>query len=114
MARKFSCRLINAHAMRAILLASANATSLRGVRASSLTSQGSRHACLPLSTDIAPLTSNLLEYPLPSLLISPSFILPAVPSWRGTRPSEAAGTRHDRNLTCDLTLTRITVAPWLE
>ena len=40
-ARKSSWRVINAHPMRAILLAKATATSLRGLVASSLASQGS-------------------------------------------------------------------------
>ena len=56
-ARKSSWRIINAQAMRAILLASATATTLRGLLASSLTSHGSCQASLLLSTDIAPFTS---------------------------------------------------------
>jgi len=58
LARKSSWRIINAQPMRAILLASATATTLRGLLASSFANQGSCRARRLLSTAIAPFTSN--------------------------------------------------------
>src|SRR5665213_2130778 len=91
--RKSSCRVITAQAMRAILLANATAASFFGLLSSSFARHGSFLACLPFSTAVAPFTSSRLRYPLPRLLMGPSLTLPPVPSWRGTRPREAAKSR---------------------
>ena len=56
--RKSSCRIITPQPMRASLLASAQAATLRGLLASNFISQGSSLARLLHNTDIAPLTNS--------------------------------------------------------
>ena len=64
MLRKLSWRIIRAQPMRAILLASAIATTLRGLVANNFVSHGSLLARLEFNTEVAPLTSRRRKYPL--------------------------------------------------
>ena len=82
-----------AQIVRAILLASATATSLRGLRASSFTSHSV--ACLfpgrtaNRITAVAPVTSNRRNRSLPARLIPPMRCLPPVECSFGVRPIQA-------------------------
>src|SRR2546429_2674520 len=79
--------------MRAILLASATAASLGGLRFSSATSQGDgwprpRRTCW--ITAVAPATNRLRKTSSPARVILPSLVLPAVGGALGGSPSPAA------------------------
>src|SRR2546430_10055922 len=78
--------------MRAILLASATAASLGGLRFSSATSQGDgrprpRRTCW--ITAVAPATNRLRKTSSPARVILPSLVLPAVGRALGGSPSQA-------------------------
>jgi hypothetical protein len=83
-----------AQIIRAILLASATATTFFGRRASIASSQGvaSRRPGLPAAviTDMAPFTSNARSRSLPARLIPPMRCLPPVACSCGVNPSQAA------------------------
>src|SRR2546423_10973237 len=79
--------------MRAILLASATAASLGGLRFSSATSQGDgwprpRRTCW--ITAVAPATNRLRKTSSPARVILPSLVLPAVEWALGVSPRHAA------------------------
>ena len=82
--------------MRAIRLASATATSMRGLRISILASHGSfvrpRRAA-QRTTAMAPVIKSRLRSRWPIFDIRPSCGLPPVVCWRGTKPSQAAKSR---------------------
>ena len=82
-------RTIIAHAVRAILLASATAMTMgRFARAFMPTIHGIAFTVLDrVSAVSARVTSNRRTYPSPRLLIRPSHVLPPVPDCLGTRPS---------------------------
>ena len=85
--------------MRAIRLASATATSMRGLRASILASHGSfvlPRRTAQRTTAMAPVISSRLKSRWPIFDILPSRGLPPVECWRGTRPSQAAKSRPRR------------------
>ena len=87
--------------MRAILLASATATSIRGLRASILASQGSfvpPRRTAELTTAMAPMIKRRLRSRWPIFDILPSLGLPPVVCCRGTRPSQAEKSRPRRKL----------------
>ena len=81
----------NTQAMRAILLASATAASLRGLRASS--ARNHSVICRPpgrtaaLITEVAPVTSSTRNRSLPARLIPPIRCLPPVECSFGVRPA---------------------------
>src|SRR5256886_12760846 len=82
--------------MRAILLASATAASLGGLRFSSATSQGDgrprpRRTCW--ITAVAPATNRVRKTSSPARVILPSLVLPAVGWAFGGSPSPAAECR---------------------
>src|SRR5438045_9026506 len=86
--------------MRAILLASATAASLGGLRYSSATSQGDgwprpRRTCW--ITAVAPATNRLRKTSSPARVILPSLVLPAVEWSLGVSPSQAAKCRPEEN-----------------
>ena len=82
--------------MRASRLASAAATSIRGLRASIRASHGSlvlpRRTAL-LTTAMAPRMNSRRRSRWPIFDTLPSRVLPPVPCWRGTRPSQAGKSR---------------------
>ena len=87
--------------MRAILLASAPATSIRGLSASILASQGSfvlPRRTAELTTAMAPMIKRRLKSRWPIFDILPSLGLPPVVCCRGTRPSQAEKSRPRRKL----------------
>jgi len=93
--------VIIAQATRAILLASATATTLRGLRSS----KARNHAviCLlpgfmaALITEVAPLTSKLRNRCWPARLMPPIRCLPPVECSFGVKPAHAARWRPDSN-----------------
>src|SRR5712691_4013795 len=87
----------NAQAMRAILLASATATTLNGLRARSSVSHGYFSGCsrARFKTAWAPTTRMRLRYWSPCFEIGPSLCLPPVEPSRGTNPIQAAKSRPD-------------------
>ena len=100
--RYVSPLFIIAQAVRAILLASATATSLRGLRSSSARNQ-SVICRLPglmaaLITEVAPETSNTRSRSLPARLMPPIRCLPPVERSFGVRPAQAARWRPDSNI----------------
>ena len=83
------------------LLASATATSFRGLRASMRASHepsGAPRRTACWMTDIAPTTNRRLRSRWPIFDILPSLGLPPVVCWRGTRPSQAEKSRPRRKL----------------
>jgi len=89
-----------AHTMRAILLAKATATSLRGRRLSNSRSHKEAFGQPGLAcwiTAMAPSTSNCRRRSSPARLMPPSRCLPPVERCCGTRPSQAAKWRPDLN-----------------
>ena len=89
-----------AHTMRAILLASATAASLRGLRASKASSQGEASLAPGRTwriTALAPTTSRVRSRRLPARLMRPSRVLPPVECCRGVRPRKAARWRPEVN-----------------
>jgi len=92
--RYTSPRDIIAHAIRAILLASAKATSLRGLRCRRARNQ-SVIFWLPgfiaaWITEVAPVTSNTRKRSLPARLMPPIRCLPPVECSFGVKPAHAA------------------------
>ena len=82
--------------MRAMRLASATATSIRGLRASIRASQGSfvvPRRTAQFTLVIAPTTNSRLRSRWPILDILPSLGFPPVACCRGTRPSQAETSR---------------------
>ena len=99
--RWVSLRVMSAQTMRAILLASATATSIRGLRASILTSQGSfvsPRLTAELTTAMAPMIKRRLRSRWPIFDILPSLGWPPVVCCHGTRPSRAKKSRPRRKL----------------
>ena len=97
-----SPRFIIAQAVRTILLASATATSLRGLRSSSARNH-SVICWLPgfmaaLITAVAPETSRTRSRSLPARLMPPIRCLPPVERSFGVRPAHAARWRPDSNI----------------
>ena len=93
--------MVSAQTIRAVLLASATATSIFGLRANILASHGSvisprRLACW--TTAIAPMIKSRLRSRWPIFDILPSLGLPPVVCCRGTRPSQAEKSRPRRKL----------------
>src|SRR6516165_1641535 len=103
----------SAQATRAILLASAMATTLNGRRARSCVSQGyvSGFCLARRSTECAPTTRRRRRYRSPCLEIGPSFGLPPVESCRGTNPIQAAKSRPDRKAFGSVTVAVMALAP---
>src|SRR6516162_8236664 len=99
--------------MRAILLASAMATTLNGRRARSCVSQGYFCGlCLARrNTECAPITRSRRRYRSPCFDIGPSFCLPPVESCRGTSPIQAAKSRPDRKAFGSVTVAVMALAP---
>src|SRR5258708_4756569 len=85
--------------MRAVLLASATAASLGGLRLTSATSHGEGRP-RPLRTcwitEVAPATNTLRKASSPAFVIAPSRPLPAVECSFGVIPSQAEKSRPDR------------------
>src|SRR6185503_7068138 len=80
--------------MRAVLFASATATTRLGRRRRSPITQGSALVAFERSRlALAPLISSRRKYWLPRLDIPPRRCLPPVEFCRGTRPSQAANSR---------------------
>jgi hypothetical protein len=95
-----SSRTSVAQSMRAILLASAIATSMRGFRASIRASHDpGRPPPRPRqwTINIAPTISRRRMSRCPIFEVRPSFCLPPLECYRGTRPSQAAKSRPLRN-----------------
>src|SRR6185312_3584590 len=91
-----SCLTSSAQTIRAILLASATVTSMRGLRASICSSQeplGAPRLPACFTTALLPMMSRRLSVRSPILDIAPSFCLPPVDLRRGVRPSQAAKSR---------------------
>ena len=87
---------IEAQATRAILFASAMATSIRGLRANMRASQeaaGAPRRAAQRTTDMAPMISRRLRSRCPVFETCPSRALPAEECCRGTRPNQAAKSR---------------------
>src|SRR5437660_1359014 len=99
--------------MRAILLASATATTLKGRRARSCVSQRyfSGFCLARRKTECAPTTRMRRKQRSPCLEIGPSFCLPPVESCRGTSPIQAAKLRPDRKTVGSATVAAIALAP---
>src|SRR6516165_6991939 len=99
--------------MRAILLASATATTLNGRRARSCVSHGYFLGCWRARrrTACAPTTRMRRKYRSPCLEIGPSFCLPPVESCRGTSPTQAAKSRPDRKAFGSVTVAVMALAP---
>src|SRR6202051_1858119 len=86
--------------MRAILLASATAASLGGLRFSRASSQGDgrpRPFRTCWITAVAPATNSLRKTSSPARVILPSLVLPAVEWSLGVSPSQAAKCRPEEN-----------------
>jgi hypothetical protein len=96
---KRSPRTIMAHAIRAILLASATAATLIGRRSMIRASQSRFVPCCRAyrMTAIDPAMSNHRKYRLPCFEIPPRRSLPPVECCFGTRPIQAARLRPDEN-----------------
>src|SRR5215472_7480367 len=102
--------------MRAVLLASATAASLVGLRASSArTHSPSRVGRLRAwrSTATAPAVSRLQMYLSPRLLVRPKRSLPPLEFCRGVIPSQAANSRPNRNREGSATVAAIALAPMM-
>src|SRR6516164_1912304 len=101
--------------MRAILLASATATTLNGRRARSCVSHGYFLGCWRARrrTACAPTTRMRRKYRSPCLEIGPSFCLPPVESCRGTSPIQAAKSRPERKTMGSDTVAAIALAPMM-
>lgn len=87
---------LRAHAVRAIRLASATATSIFGLRASIRASQEPSGAPLRAAhrtTATAPMISNRRMSRWPIFEVRPSRSLPPLECWRGVRPTQAAKSR---------------------
>ena len=109
--RYVSPLFIIAQAMRAILLASATATSLRGLRSSSARNQ-SVICRLPgrmaaLITEVAPETSRTRNRSLPARLMPPIRCLPPVECSFGVRPAQAARWRPDSNIAGSISIASV-------
>src|SRR5438045_2258065 len=97
--------------MRAVLLASATATTRLGRRWRSPITHGSALVAFERSRlALAPLISSRRKYWLPRLDMPPRRCLPPVEFCRGTRPSQAANSRPLRNPLGSATLAAIAVA----
>ena len=105
---------MSAQATRAILLASAIATSLIGLSFSMsvLAQISGAQICFRfgLSSETAPLTSRVRRYRSPIFEIRPSFVLPPVEFCRGARPRKAENSRADANIAGTVTLAACAVA----
>lgn len=90
-------RAISAQAVRAILLASATATSIRGFLANMRANQDPSGApprrTAARTTDMAPMMSRRLISRCPIFDVRPNRVLPPVECWRGTSPSQAEKSR---------------------
>src|SRR5215469_8304784 len=97
--------------MRAVLFASATATTRLGRRRRSPITQGSALVAFERSRlALAPLISSRRKYWLPRLDMPPRRFLPPVEFCRGTRPSHAANSRPLRNPFGSTTVAAIAVA----
>src|SRR5262249_23559906 len=97
--------------MRAVLLASATATTKLGRRRRKPITQGSALVAFERSKlALAPLIISRRKYWLPRLEILPRRVLPPVEFCRGTRPSHAANSRPLRNAVGSTTVAAIAVA----
>jgi hypothetical protein len=103
----------NAQATRAILLATATATTLNGLRSRSCVTHGyfSGWWRARFNTAWAPTTKMRLRYWSPRFEIGPSLCLPPVESSRGTIPIQAAKSRPDRKTFGSGTVAAMAVAP---
>src|SRR5215469_7877510 len=102
--------------MRAVLLASATAATLVGLRANTArTHSPSRVGRLRAwrRTATAPAISRLRIYLSPRLLVRPSRSLPPLEFCRGVIPSQAANSRPDRNSDGSATVAAIALAPMM-
>src|SRR5215469_15246507 len=102
--------------MRAVLLVSATAATLVGLRASRARTHapsrvGRLRACR--STATAPAVSRLRMYLLPRLPVRPNLSLPPLEFCRGVIPSQAANSRPDRNNEGLGTVAAIALAPMM-
>src|SRR5271157_2918917 len=102
--------------MRAVLLASATATTLAGLRARSARTHSASfvarlRACRRTAT--APATSRQRMYLSPRLLVRPSRSLPPEEFWRGVMPSQAANSRPEWNRFGSETVAAIALAPMM-
>src|SRR5271157_6454257 len=92
--RYTSPRVISAHATRAILLASATATTFRGLRKNRARNHSVINLLLgflaALITEVAPVTSKTRKRSLPARLIPPIRCFPPVECSVGVRPGQAA------------------------
>ena len=114
MHRVWPPRLMAAHAIRALLLASAIPATLLGRRAS----RPRTHAASLVvrlrvcrNTATAPATSRQRMYLSSRLLVRPNRSLPPLEFCRGVIPSHAANSRPDRNSDGSVTVAAIAVAP---
>jgi hypothetical protein len=106
--------LINsAQAIRAILLASATATTLKGRSARSRVTQGYLRGLsfARRRVETAPITSMRRRYRSPCLDIGPSFAFPPVDICRGTNPIQAAKSRPGRKILGFVTVVAIAEEP---
>ncbi len=90
----------DAQAVRAILLATATMTSMRGLRASMRSSQepaGGPSLSALHTTALAPMISSRRSVRSPIFDVAPSFCLPPVECCSGVRPAQAAKSRPLRN-----------------
>src|SRR5262249_26368161 len=104
-------RCITAQAMRAVLFASATATTRGGRRWRSPITHGSALVAFDRSKlALAPLIRSRRKYWLPRLDIPPRRCLPPVEFCRGTRPSQAANSRPLRKPLGSTTVAAMAVA----
>ncbi len=93
--------MVSAQTIRAVLLASATATSIFGLRATILASHGSVISPRRIAfwtTAMAPVIKSRLRSRWPIFDVLPSLGLPPVVCCRGTRPSQAEKSRPRRKL----------------
>src|SRR5262249_42559401 len=104
-------RSITAQAIRAVLFASATATTSGGRRRRSPITHGSALVAFDRSRlALAPLISSRRRYGLPRLVMPPRRCLPPVEFCRGTRPSQAANSRPLRKPLGSTTVAAMAVA----
>jgi hypothetical protein len=104
-----------AQAMRAVLFATAIATTLAGFFTSNFAIQGYFPGCSRAwrTTAVAPRTSRRRRYRSPCFDMPPSLSLPPVEFCRGTRPIQAARSRPDLNALGSVMVAAIAVAPMM-